>query len=158
MISVKIINHILNIIEIKTWRKINNMIIQKTIKINTNTKTELINITPQIQNTIKNTIQNGIINIYTKHTTTSIIINEDEKNLKKDILNTLKEIIPNKKYQHDTIDNNAKSHLESLILPTTETIPIQNGKLQLGTWQSIFLIEHDGPRNNRTINITIIGE
>ena len=134
------------------------MIIQKQIKINTNTKTELINITPIIQQQIKNTIQNGIINISTKHTTTSIIINEDEKNLKKDILNTIKEIIPNKNYKHDTIDNNAKSHLQSILLPTTETIPIQNEKINLGTWQSIFLIEHDGPRNNRTINLTIIGE
>ena len=134
------------------------MIIQKTIKINTNTKTELINITPLIQKEIKNKIQNGIINISTKHTTTSIIINEDEENLKKDILNTLNEIIPNKKYKHDNIDNNAKSHLQSLLLPTTETIPIQNEKINLGTWQSIFLIEHDGPRNNRTINLTIMGK
>ena len=134
------------------------MIIQKTIKINTHKKTELINITETIQKQIQNTIQNGIINIYTKHTTTSIIINENEEKLKQDIQNLLNEIIPNKKYQHDTIDNNAKSHLQSIILNNSQTIPIQNGKLNLGTWQSIFLIEHDGPRNNRTINLTIIGE
>ncbi len=133
-------------------------IIQKTLKINTNKKTEIINITPQIQNQIPENIKNGIINIFTKHTTTSITINENEEKLKQDITNTLEEIIPNKKYKHDTIDNNAKSHLQNIILNTTQTIPIKNNKLNLGTWQSIFLIELDGPRTNRTIELTIIGK
>ncbi len=76
------------------------MIIQKQIQINTNKKTELINITPLIQQQIKNTIKNGIINISTKHTTTSIIINEDEENLKK-------------RHSQHTKRNNTKQRIQS---------------------------------------------
>ena len=71
----------------------------------------------------------------------------------------LANIIPDKfSYKHDTIDNNAKSHLKSFLLSSSESIPLFNNKLNLGIWQSVFFIELDGPRQNRIINITIIGE
>jgi len=59
---------------------------------------------------------------------------------------------------HDRIDNNAASHLKSFLLGSSETIPIINGKIDLGTWQSIFFIELDGPRRNRTVDLVFIGE
>ncbi|MDO5815951.1 MAG: secondary thiamine-phosphate synthase enzyme YjbQ, partial [Methanobrevibacter sp.] len=61
-------------------------------------------------------------------------------------------------WQHDRIDNNAKSHLKSFLLSSSETIPIKNGKLDLGTWQSVFFVELDGPRRSRTITLTMVGE
>ena len=61
-------------------------------------------------------------------------------------------------WQHDRIDNNAKSHLKSFLLSSSETIPISNGKLDLGTWQSVFFVELDGPRKNRTVNLTFISD
>ena len=61
-------------------------------------------------------------------------------------------------YDHDRIDNNARSHLMSFLLSSSETLPIKNGKLDLGTWQSVFFIELDGPRNNRTVTLTMVGE
>ena len=61
-------------------------------------------------------------------------------------------------YDHDKIDNNARSHLMSFLLSSSETLPIKNGKLDLGTWQSVFFIELDGPRNNRTVTLTMVGE
>lgn len=71
----------------------------------------------------------------------------------------LSNIISNKfSYKHDNIDNNAESHLKSFLLSSSESVSISNNKLNLGTWQPVFFIELDGPRHNRIINITVIGE
>ncbi|MCZ7397088.1 MAG: secondary thiamine-phosphate synthase enzyme YjbQ, partial [Candidatus Methanoperedens sp.] len=89
-------------------------------------------------------------------TTSSIIVNENERGLRTDILDMLKEIVPeNKSYAHNSIDNNADSHLRAALLGMSETIPIEDGHLVLGTWQSIFFVELDGPRD-RSVNVTII--
>lgn len=134
------------------------MTIMETIKINTKKQFEIIDITKQIKEYLKNTkSENGLINIYTKHTTSAIIVNENEKGLLKDFKNTLNNLIPeNKDYNHNSIDNNARSHLQSLFLSSSQTIPFKDNKLLLGTWQSIFFIELDGPRINREIILTII--
>jgi secondary thiamine-phosphate synthase enzyme len=131
--------------------------ITDTIRIDTTQKYELINITSKIEEIIRNNdVNEGLINISTKHTTSSIIINEDEEGLKDDIINVLKQVIPDNNYLHDRIDNNAKSHLMAMLTTPTQTLPIINGKLSLGTWQSIFFLELDGPRMNRIITISII--
>ena len=86
------------------------------------------------------------------------MINEDEEGLKKDYVKFLEKIVPNDNYLHDRIDNNATSHLKAMLTTPTQTLPIIDGKISLGTWQSIFFVELDGPRSNRTINIMIIGD
>ncbi len=134
-------------------------VIHECIDITTKNRIELINITIQIISLIHDhDITNGIVNISTKHTTSAIIINEDEENLKMDIKNYLEKVVPKDNYHHDRIDNNASSHLRALLLSPSETLPIIDGYLNLGTWQSIFFIELDGPRAIRNVNITIIGE
>lgn len=130
--------------------------IYNEIIINTNKKVELINITSKINEIIKtNGVKEGLINISTKHTTTAILINEDEKGLKQDIINLYEYLIPFKDYFHDKIDNNARSHLKSVMSTPNQTLPIINGEICLGTWQSIFFMEFDGPRKSRKITITI---
>lgn len=132
-------------------------ILNEDIIIDTNSSVELINITSTVNKIVRsNEIQNGLVNISTKHTTSGIIINEDEIGLKKDILNLLENIIPHDNYLHDRIDNNARSHLKSIILTPNQTIPIIDGKISLGTWQSIFFLELDGPRKRRNVKITVI--
>ncbi len=135
-------------------------IIHDSIDLTTNYKTELTNITSQIINIIhEHGITNGLVNISTEHTTSAIIINEDESNLRADIEKYVTEVVSDdKNYNHDKIDNNASSHLRSVLFSPTETLPIIDGYLKLGTWQSIFFLELDGPRDIRNINITIIGE
>lgn len=131
--------------------------ITESIIINTTKKCELINITSQINEIIrKNNVESGLVNISTKHTTSGIIINEDESGLKEDIVNLLQEIIPYKNYMHDRIDNNARSHLMATITTPTQTLPVIDGRLSLGTWQSIFFLELDGPRLNRKVIISIL--
>lgn len=134
-------------------------IIHDMIHTNTNQNVEVINITSNVNDIIrKHDITNGIVNISTKHTTSSIMINEDEEGLKKDYAKFLEKIVPNDNYLHDRIDNNATSHLKAMLTTPTQTLPIIDGKISLGTWQSIFFVELDGPRSNRTINIMIIGD
>ena len=137
-----------------------NMIIKDGLIINSRCKFQIIDISPYINDKIRNhAIDSGIINIFTKHTTSAIVINENEAGLGTDIQNILYDLIPEGNgYSHDVIDHNADSHLKSLLLSPSETVPIKEGKIDLGTWQSVFFIELDGPRSRRKIDLTIIGE
>ena len=128
-----------------------------SLKLNTNKKFEIIDITSKVNELID--VNEGIISIFSKHSTSAIVVNENESGLLKDLEFTLNNIITDKySYNHDRIDNNAKSHLKSFLLSSSECLPIKNGRLDLGTWQSVFFIELDGPRHNRTISLTMIGE
>lgn len=127
------------------------------LKINTNKNFEIIDITSQINSLID--INEGIISIFSKHSTSAIVVNENESGLLKDLEITLDNLITDEfSYSHDLIDNNARSHLKSFLLSSSETIPVKNGKMDLGTWQSVFFIELDGPRHARTITLTMVGE
>lgn len=120
------------------------------ITIKTNKKQELIDITKLIEKEIK--IKNGLINVYARHATAAIIINENyDPNICTDILNCLSSLIPEGKWLHDKIDNNAASHIKASILGPSETIPIKDSKMQLGQWQSLMLAELDGPRTRKLI-------
>ena len=133
------------------------MIQTLSLKINSNKNFEIIDITSKINDLID--VEMGIISIFSKHSTSAIVVNENESGLLNDLKFTLNNLIDDKfSYNHDRIDNNARSHLKSFLLSSSECLPIRNGKLDLGTWQSVFFVELDGPRHNRTISLTIIGE
>ena len=129
----------------------------KKLILNSNRNFEIIDITSRINEEID--IDEGIVNVFSRHSTSAIVVNENESGLLADLELMLKDLVSDKySWQHDRIDNNAKSHLRSFLLSSSETIPISGGKLDLGTWQSVFFIELDGPRKNRTINLTFIGD
>ena len=135
----------------------NIMIIHENLKLNTNKRFEIIDITNRINDLIS--FDEGIVSIFSKHSTSAILVNENEKGLLKDLEFVLNNLISdNFSYWHDKIDNNASSHLKSFILSSSETLPIVNGKLDLGTWQSVFFIELDGPRRSRLVTLTMVGE
>ena len=128
-----------------------------SLKINTNKNFEIIDITSQINDLID--IDEGIISIFSKHSTSAIVVNENESGLLNDLELMLNNLISDKfSYQHDRIDNNAKSHLKSFLLSSSESLPVKNRKLDLGTWQSVFFVELDGPRAKRTVTLTMVGE
>ena len=141
------------------------MLIKKSLKIDSHSNFQIIDITSDVfavLNEINNKKDNpvsGIVNIFTKHSTSAIVINENENGLLNDFEKILNEVVPeNDNYKHDRIDNNAASHLRAFLLGSSETIPIAEGKLDLGIWQSVFFIELDGPRRNTTIDLTFILE
>ena len=133
---------------------------QETINISTSKKQELIDITNEVAVIVKKSnIKEGICNIFTMHATAAIIINENaDPNICLDVLDALDKMVEEGVWQHDRVDGNADSHIKSTILGPSETIPIKNEELQLGTWQSPMFVELDGPRRNRKIIVQIIGD
>ena len=128
-----------------------------SIKINTNKNFEIIDITSKINELID--IDEGIVSVFSRHSTSAIVVNENESGLLSDLEFTLNNLITDKySYSHDRIDDNARSHLKSFLLSSGECLPVKNGKLDLGTWQSVFFIELDGPRHARTVTLTMVGE
>lgn len=136
------------------------------LTIKTTQKSELIDITQKVKNFVKESkTKDGVCLIYTKHTTTSIIINEKEDRLLGDIKEFLEKLAPvDKKYKHDEIEKrdcppnepeNGHAHLKSILLGSSKIIPVKNEELQLGQWQNIFFCEFDGPRE-RTIILKIL--
>jgi secondary thiamine-phosphate synthase enzyme len=111
-------------------------------------------------------IQNGQVLVFSRHTTTAIAINEDEERLLEDIKTYLRKLAPETdKYLHNDLHLrivpedepiNAHSHLMAMTLSTSEVIPIVDGKLALGTWQSVLFLELDGPRT-RTLSLQFWG-
>ncbi len=129
------------------------------LDIHTGSRIKLVDITAQVEEHVRgSTIRNGLCVISTRHSTTSIIINENESGLCSDILNMLEQLIPpSAGYEHDRIDNNADAHLKAVLIGSSETVPVIDGKLVLGTWQRIFFAELDGPRH-RNVDVTVLGK
>ncbi|MFW9940177.1 MAG: secondary thiamine-phosphate synthase enzyme YjbQ [Candidatus Thorarchaeota archaeon] len=124
---------------------------------------DVINITNQVQNSIKNSgIKNGIINIHIPGSTGAISTTEYEPGLvDHDIKDILEKLIPyEKNYAHHKTwhDYNGAGHLRSFLIKTSQTFPFKNQQLILGTWQQIIFIECDEKPRSRTIYCTIMGE
>jgi len=120
---------------------------------------ELIDITTDINNILGGCkINDGMVNIFAVHSTAGIVINENESKLINDFQNSLEKIVPeNNSYSHNQIDNNADSHIRAFYIGSSETVPFSGNSLSLGTWQSVFFVELDGPRNRKFI-VTVIGK
>jgi len=132
----------------------------KTITIRTDKREGLYDITREVENLVASSdVIEGLANVYVQGATAAIMIQENwDDSVQLDVINLLRKIIPRGQWLHDAQDGNGDSHLKAGLIGPSETIPIINGKMGLSTWQNIFLCEFDGPRNNRTIVITIIKE
>ena len=118
---------------------------------------ELLNVTDDVERVVEESdIKEGICLVFVPHATAAIVLNEDEAGLKSDIKNLLENWIPNKSWQHNAIDNNATAHIASALIGQSRLIPIVDGKLALGTWQEIFLVELDGPRPHRRVIVNAL--
>jgi secondary thiamine-phosphate synthase enzyme len=135
-----------------------------TITCPTNLPIDIIDITEQVRSELEATgLREGTVTVLSRHTTACININEKEPRLVQDMTTFLKRLVPRDgDYLHnlEPIDgrDNAHSHLLGLFMNSSETIPFSEGRLLLGEWQSIFLIELDGPRAIRQVIVQIQGE
>ncbi len=121
------------------------------IDIDTKKAVEVVDITSQVQRAVeKAKLESGICLVYTLHTTTGITINEAESGLIQDIINLMRSLAPQGAgYLHDRSDGNAHAHLQAVLLGSSVTVPVEKGRLILGTWQRILFLELDGPRRRR---------
>ena len=127
------------------------------INISTTKRVDLVNITSQVQKVVsESSVDEGIVTVFVPHTTCGITINEGaDPEVVRDIRYQLEKLIPYQQgYKH--MEGNSDSHIKTCIVGSSENIIIKDGQLVLGTWQSIFLCDFDGPRN-RKVYIKIIG-
>lgn len=133
------------------------------IAIETTNPFEFIDVTSKVADACaRSGVSEGIATIITHHTTTGIKINEKCERLQLDMKEFLEGVVPKRNYRHDekTVDGraNGRSHLMSLLLNASETVPVSKGRPLLGGWQSIFFVELDGPRRERNIVVKVIGK
>ncbi len=129
------------------------------ISISTSRAEDLIEITGSVDKIVSESrVANGMVHVFVPHATAGIILNEsDDPNIRTDFLNAIEKAVPKRAaYLHDRIDRNAAAHIRSALVGSSVFIPIQNGRLVLGTWQTIMFCEFDGPRQSRRIVVQII--
>jgi secondary thiamine-phosphate synthase enzyme len=133
--------------------------VSRTITLRSTTRRQLIDITAQAIKFVEDSnITEGILTVSVPHATAAIISNENEKGLLKDIEAKIEELFPQSSaYSHNEIDNNADAHLAAAFLGHSRSFPVQARQLIRGTWQNIFLLELDGPRSRRNVNLNIVG-
>jgi len=132
----------------------------KEIRLSTQKKRELINITEAVEKIVSQSgIKEGFCFISALHATGAIILNEDEERLKTDFLNFIEKILPSDDlYQHNIHDDNAPAHLAASLFGQNQALVIKDNRIQRGTWQEIFFLELDGPREERFILVQLIGQ
>ncbi|MBW2996969.1 secondary thiamine-phosphate synthase enzyme YjbQ [Candidatus Woesearchaeota archaeon] len=125
--------------------------------VSTSKSQQLVDITHKVEEAVKKSgLKDGLCNVYVPHATAAIAINENaDPNITLDIVDALNEMVREGGWRHDRIDNNAAAHIKAAIIGPSETIPVKDGELQLGTWQDVFLCCFDGPRKRRII-VTVI--
>ena len=130
--------------------------------VQTDRKTQIVNVTEKVCEACKGLgVSDGILLISVRHTTCAVCVNEDEAGLRHDF-ERLGESLLNPfrgedGYRHDRIDDNAQAHLTSVLLGHSVALPLKGGQPVLGTWQTILLLEMDGPRP-RTMDLTLLGD
>ncbi len=125
------------------------------LRIRTTAKREMIDLTARVAEIVAGHGGEGLCSVYTPHATAAIVVNEnDDPNVCIDVLEALDRLIPAGRWRHDRVDGNAASHIQATILGPGETIPVQNGRLCLGRWQAVMLVELDGPRD-RLVLVTV---
>jgi secondary thiamine-phosphate synthase enzyme len=130
----------------------------KTVTIDTKQRNQMIDITSIVETSVRDTgIKDGMCYVFVPHTTAAVTINENaDEDVKVDILNTLSKLIPYRDdYRH--MEGNSDAHVKATLTGSTAAVIVQEGKLVLGTWQSLFFCEFDGPRK-RKIMIKVVGD
>jgi secondary thiamine-phosphate synthase enzyme len=123
-----------------------------TVNIRSKAKTEFIDITDEVQKIVRESgVKTGICHLYVPHTTAAVTINEGaDPSVKRDILATMNRVIPfDGDYHH--VEGNSAAHIKSTLVGVTEVLLIEDGKPVLGTWQSVYFCEFDGPRHRRVL-------
>ena len=123
------------------------------LRIRTTQKREMIDLTAGVADIVARAdVAEGLCSVYTPHATAAVVVNEnDDPNVCVDVLDALDRLVPAGIWRHDRVDGNAASHIQATILGPGETIPVRAGKLCLGTWQAVMLVELDGPRERRVL-------
>ena len=135
----------------------NFKVINKTYNFSTNGEINFLDLSDKVQEFVtESTIRNGVVHVFAPHATGILVLTENDYALLNDIKLFLEEIVPKRrKYQHPS---NAHSHLRSMLLPPDKTLPVIDGRVEFGTWQSLMFVETDVFPRQRTLIMQVIGE
>ena len=129
----------------------------ESFRFSTRGEIDFVDLTDRVQGVVeKSGVRNGLAHVFAPHATGILILTEHEPSLVDDIRNTLEKLVPRRAdYQHPS---NAHSHLRSVLLSPDKTLPVIDGRLVLGTWQSLVFVETDVHPRTRTVITQVIGE
>ena len=134
---------------------------QVTLEIQTKPKS-FLDITSQVQNFVTNSnIQNAVCHLFIKHTSASLVIQENyDPSVRQDFETIFSKLVPEDfPYVHNMEGkDDMPAHIRSALTSTSETVPVVNGKLSLGTWQGIYVWEHRDQTHNRKVMVSMVGE
>jgi secondary thiamine-phosphate synthase enzyme len=120
------------------------------LTVKTSARTELLDITTNIQDAVGRAgMKEGLCMVYVPHTTAAVTINESaDPSVARDVRMVLNQVVPwEADYRH--LEGNSPAHVKSSLVGASELVAVENGRLQLGTWQGIFFCEFDGPRTRK---------
>jgi secondary thiamine-phosphate synthase enzyme len=134
------------------------IILQDLIHLKSRQRSHWIDITDDVQKVVsKSTIKEGICTVVCLHTTASITVNENaDPDVEKDFFKMLEQLIPiNASFRH--AEGNSDSHIKASLTGLSAQLPVNGARLVLGTWQSVYFCEFDGPRS-RKVSVTVMGQ
>ena len=133
---------------------------REIITLATDRREVLVDITEAVRAVVRRSgVREGLVSVYAQGATAAIIIQENwDESVQTDVVDLLRKLIPRGVWLHDAQDGNGDAHLKSGLVGPSETIPLIDGELGLSTWQNVFFCEFDGPRAERRVVVTVIGD
>lgn len=124
----------------------------ETFQVKTTTLKEIVDLTPKLNRIIKEkNLQNGLCHVFLPHTTAALTTGEIGEGTEKDLLEVAEKIIPQIRFRHAHDPSHAWSHMAASLIGASLTLPVMDGELRVGTWQSVLLVELDGPRERQLV-------
>jgi secondary thiamine-phosphate synthase enzyme len=126
---------------------------QETFRVRTTARLEVVDITPRVAQVVARAgVDEALCTVFVPHATAAVVINENaDAGFRADLVSALAKLFPEGVWEHDRIDDNGAAHLKAALLGPSESIPVRGGRLRLGTWQGIALVECDGPREREVV-------
>jgi secondary thiamine-phosphate synthase enzyme len=120
----------------------------KTIQVHSSRREQVLDITPQVEDFVaKCGHKSGLVAVYCPHTTAAVSTNENaDPDVKQDLMDQLKKTIPRSPEFHHS-EGNSDAHIKAVLAGLSQVFMVEDGRLQLGTWQGVYFLEFDGPRN-----------
>lgn len=128
----------------------------EVLRITTEHLKEVVDLTERVQSLIRHAkIREGLCSLFVTHTTAALTTGEIGEGTEQDLLDVVERIIPSIRFRHEHDPSHAWSHMAASMLGPSLSVPVTDGHLAMGTWQSVLLVELDGPRE-RTVYVTLL--
>ena len=132
-------------------------VVNKSIRFRTGEAVDFVDLSDRVQQEVSGSgVRNGLVHVFAPHATGILLLTENDEALLEDIKVFLEKLAPkNGGYQHPS---NAHAHLRSIVFPPDKTLPVVNGRVMFGTWQSLVFVETDVYPRERTVMVQVLGE